>query len=56
MAAQRLERIKVWKPKAGASSTSHGNLGPTSTSQGNLQPVPERRPSRETPLVTPPVG
>jgi CBS domain containing-hemolysin-like protein len=51
----RLERIKVWKPKAGASSTSHGNLGPTGTSQGNLQPVPERRPSREIPLVTPPV-
>jgi CBS domain containing-hemolysin-like protein len=47
----RLERIKVWRPKATA--TSQGSLNPTGTSQGNLQPVPERRPSRETELVTP---
>jgi len=48
----RLERIKVWRPRATA--TSQGALpSATSTSQGNLQPVPERRPSRETELVTP---
>lgn len=53
----RLERVKVWKPRS-VTSSSHGNLGPTSTStsQGGLQPVPERRPSREIPLVTPPLG
>ncbi len=58
----RLERIKVWRPKTSTSSgslppttgtsTSSGNLAPvTSTSSGNLQPVPDRKPSKETPLV-----
>jgi len=46
----RLERIKVWRPAKTGTSTSSGNL--TGTSQGNLPPVPERRPSRETELVT----
>ncbi|MCA2981548.1 MAG: HlyC/CorC family transporter [Myxococcaceae bacterium] len=50
----RLERIKVWRPKA--PSTSQGNLPPAGASQGTLQPVPERRPSRETERSTPARG
>lgn len=49
----RLERIKVWRPaKPGAATSPPGAGSTTSTSQGNLSGVPDRKPSRETDLVT----